>query len=382
MRILFISYNEQLPIYADVIQNQRLVTALSKNAKIDICCRRLGDGQQKYSVYSPNLFFISRIIWKLKSSLRVVFNIDTYIWSCIAYRILRRHIDEYDYVFVTYEPYSIHTLLHKLYKYSKVPIVSIMYDSLVENCFFPQGNNAIKNRLTLEKQIIDESKFVVLNNSKNFCAIKNRYDAQNIFEIPLCGYSKETLTQGFINNHEIFRIVHAGSVHGVRRLDEMLISISYLKRKITNLSDVLEILIVGRCSEAELKKISQYGHQDVIKLHGYCSQSELLRFLQQSDALLLLDPMIKGNYSFPSKLCEYTQMNKPILAFAEESSPSYNYLKTCGHYAFTESESDKMGECILSLMSGIDKLCNERDDNLYDYSPESISQKYLTLCQK
>ena len=162
----------------------------------------------------------------------------------------------------------------------------------------------------------------------------------------------------------------------------MLISISYLKRKITNLSDVLEILIVGRCSESELKKISQYGHQDVIKLHGYCSQSELLRFLQQSDALLLLDPMIKGNYSFPSKLCEYTQMNKPILAFAEESSPSYNYLKTCGHYAFTESESDKMGECILSLMSGIDKLCNERDDNLYDYSPESISQKYLTLCQK
>lgn len=355
MRILFISYNHQEPIYADVIQNIRLIKELEKKADIDICCRKTKGNTERYSISSPNLFFFSRILWKFFPFFRFMFDIDAFIWCVLAYRKIRRYVVLYDKIIVSYAPYSIFYLPYWLNRKSGKDVVSILYDSLVENCFFSNSGKAIRVRSKIERNIFSMSRLCAVNNTKYYDALVSKKYNDKLILLPLCGRNEIYVgsNRKTISNKLI--ISHAGSIHGVRRLKEIIELLDLLSAEVKQIDELVEINIFGRCSDDERSKVNRSGYSSVIQFHNYFGQEELAEKLYNSDVLLLIDPLCEGNFSFPSKICEYTQYDKLILAIAAKDSPSYSFLRAHGHKSFTQEELPDMCYTIKQLLK--DKTC-------------------------
>ena len=383
-KLLFVSYNHSRPHFADSIQNHRLLRYLRESLLIDVLCRaNQGKSTEDHliCVWSPNIFFLDRILFKIFPYLRPVISIDRFLWSLVAFfRLLFIH-KQYDAIIITYEPFSIHPLAAFAKFFCGIKIISVLYDPLVDNLFFHQSSKGRYLRLKLEKKIVLESEFVVVNNEKFFSLLAGRYKMDTIKMIYLCGsdfeYSKFPKSKEV---HDKIRIVHCGNIHGKRNLKCLDETIKILKEKIPNLSEKLEFDFYGDCSPSELERIDKSNNGDLIIFKSPVSQNEIPRILLSADALLLIDPLEEGNNSFPSKLCEYFQSGINIYGYTNNNSPSGIVLHKAGQMVCDGTNVDEMAKsiCKLVLREQTHEL-SSLSEYKTAFNPDVVAQRYITI---
>lgn len=374
-KALFVSYGHENLKVASSVQSHRLTSALRRFYDIDILYRSSSKNDNGVKVASPDLFLIDRILLKIFPFLGSVFSVDRMIWSLKAFMAVKKDLKKYSFIIIPYEPYTTRLFQMLCRKNCDTKIVTVLYDPYYDNIFFSQSKIGKKLRKGIENKIVSNSDCVVVNNNRMYETFCKRYIGKSIYMIPLCGKEDITLTANSTNDK--LNIVFAGNIFGERKIDSLNYTISLLKKQIENLSQKMEISIYGNVFVG-FDKIKEDGNDDVIIYRGFIPASEVDFVLSRADALLLLDPLNKDNYSYPSKLCEYFQYKKVIIAFSGEGTPSFCALKETNNIVHKEGEEQKMADEIRQLIiSG----CHNRtpDNYLLQFYPDNIAKRYKEI---
>ena len=377
-KILFISYGYFDANTADTIQNRRIIYELRKYYDIDIICRsKTKDQDNVYTQNFVDLSIIDRILYKLFPFLRPIISFDMYIWSILTYHKIK--YKKYDYIINVHEPYAIRELGFKLKNKYNAKLITLLYDPCYENAFFCQSKIAYRLRRYMERIICLNSDVVFVNNSIVFNKIKTRYPNLNICEVPLCceeNLLPNKITTNFFNK---YTIIHAGNIHGGRSYKELVESVKLAKQIKPDLSEHLQILLFGQATVEENSRIEKFECSDVLKVMGSIETQKLNNILINSDALLLIDPVIGFNYSFPSKLCDYFALEKPIIAFSSPESVSFQLLKDGNHIVCTAGETLYMANEILRLVREGRNKKVEWNRYSQRFKPSIVVKQYVSI---
>lgn len=378
-KLLFVSYNHGHTNVADSIQNHRLIPALSEYYDIDVLQRKVKGGTE--GVWSPEIYIIDRVIYKLFPFLLSVICLDKWLWCIFAYFKIRKTLSQYKYVVMVYEPYTTRHLHYMIKRWNRSKVISILYDSYLDNIFMDRTNVGISLRKKIERKIFSLSEKVFVNNEKIFNIFKERYPENSIFIVNLCGedHLEVNTTNVFFNKPRI--LIHGGNIYGKRRIDELNAVVCSLKRKRPTLSKELQILLYGSyCINYD--KVREDGNDDVIKKMPPKYGDEFKSIMREADGLILIDPMDELNTCFPSKLCEYYQYRKPIWGFAGKGTPSYLSLTNTGNIVGDTSELEKMVNSLELFLDASDNsyLSFDREcGNLFN--PKTVSIKYREIIE-
>lgn len=336
-KILFVSYNHSLNSVADSVQNHRLIPSLSEYYDVTVIQRRFKGTRQ--GIWSPNIYIVDRILYKLLPSFFSVFSFDRWLWCMLAYKKIKKTINVYQYVIMVYEPYTTRFLHYRIkHDYPKQRVASLLYDPYTDNIFLGRSRVWVKQRKRIEKNIISLSDIIIAYNTKHLSLLKGRYPYAKIKGCEFCGHSPFS-DEFFLNKARRGRLtlVHVGNIYGERKIDGLNRVVTILKTIQKELSARLQIIVYGTYCVGYNKVVID-GNGDVIKHASPRYGDDLYNCIKEADALLLIDPVDEGNTCFPSKLCEYYQYKKPIFAIAAKGTPSYVSLKEAGHVVYDNSE--------------------------------------------
>lgn len=380
-KILLLSVNHNDLRIADSIQNHRLESALAQFMNVKVLKRTKKSEGNKFNIYSPNIYILDRILYKFFPFLISIWCLDKFLWSIVAFLKIRSSLGDYDIVLITYEPYTTRIFQRLVRLYSKCKIGLIIYDPYVDNIFLSQSKMGIWLRKKIEKRIVKSADFVVVNNDRTLSVFKQRYPKSFIDLIPLCGIEHQIQINEEKRNLKKI-LVHAGNIYGKRRIDDLNNVITFLKNKDANISNKIEIRLYGNVCVG-MNKVKISGNDDVIRYYGCLGQEQLKHVINQSDALLLIDPMDKNNFCFPSKLCEYFQYRKPIFGFAGKETPSYMALLESGNCVVDENNTEEMANYLLKWVEDDSEITNRINFCYCDkFMPENIANLYQTIFSK
>lgn len=381
-KVLFVSYNHCLHNKADSIQNHRLIPALSDYYIVDIIQRKVKGMNE--GVWSPNVYILDRFLYKLCPSLISVFSIDRWLWCLFTYIKYRKLLHNYTCVIMVYEPYTTRYLHYMFRHRSNVKILSILYDPYVDNVFFSRTKRGLFFRCNVEKKIVNQSDAVVLNSQILYKIFCDRYKLNKFFYIPFCAEPEEASSQRLQSaGYDKVTILHAGNIHGERHLDTLNEIVTKLKESFKGtLSENLQILLYGDCPDVERDKVLQSGNGDIIGIKEYIGQTELKNIKDKCDALLLINPISIANYSYPSKLCEYFQLNKLIFSIGSYKSAANEDLMEAGCIICDENEIQKMSNALLSLIKNRKTFADRTNKDFYKkFLPQNVANEYHNLIQ-
>lgn len=166
--------------------------------------------------------------------------------------------------------------------------------------------------------------------------------------------------------------VHLGRLYGLRKPDAFIEALKELKEENKDLSDRIVFHQYSEIQNEDIKKIKEYGLEDLFVVHDKVSYDESIRIMKEADVLVLFDTLMPNEPSqpyLPSKIVEYLLLKKPILGICDKNSPSYRILSEYGYNTIGCSKDD--------IKKSIIKILN--NDKEYDYDIQKLNSDTYRL---
>lgn len=147
--------------------------------------------------------------------------------------------------------------------------------------------------------------------------------------------------------------VHLGRLYGLRRIDSFLEALKELKQEDSNIESKIVFHQYSEIQTPDVKKIKEYGLENLFILHDKVSYDESTRIMKDADVLVLFDTLMPNHPNqpyLPSKIVEYLLLRKPILGICDDNSPSYRILNQYG-FGTVGSEVDTIKNNIKELIN-------------------------------
>jgi len=220
--------------------------------------------------------------------------------------------------------------------------------------------------------ICEEQRDFTLRQYSNYEELVRKSVIYPLTYIPQWKMYSELLDTPRVENR-IRQAVHLGRLYGLRRIDSFLEALKELKEEIPDLKNKIVFHQYSEIQAPDVKKIKEYGLDDVFVLHDKVTYQESVRIMKEADILVLFDTLMPGAESqpyLPSKIVEYLMLKKPILGICDDNSPSYRILIEYG-FDTVGSEKEKIKNNIRSLITdrkqidySLEKLNNDNYDKL------------------
>lgn len=380
-----IFYFYAIPDNANGIQMRRFNDGLAGRVKVYTFFRVYDSSfksrENEFGIKSPDLSFLDRVLYKLFPFLIEVFSFDKLIWSIYCVNRIKKEKLIFDYIHISSLPFILQWLGVYLKRKYKKKMVTQLLDPYYDNYLFLHSNNFISKKLRFlaEKEVFKISDCIVVNSNLLCDRIRARYLFCNdkVVSIPLCTdqaivvdqYSKKTF-------HKV-TLVYAGKLYLSRNLDEVVLMLDSLKKKVDDLENRFQILIVGNVPISEKENIRKNDCDKIIFFLDTMQKKNLFELLNQADGLLSIDSLLEDNIFFPSKLCEYFSLQKPIFAITPLISVTRSFLKDANHFSFSKNESILFSDVIVNLIN--DRCCYSEIINKKYYRrflPKSVGNSF------
>ncbi|MFI3283600.1 MAG: glycosyltransferase [Erysipelotrichaceae bacterium] len=126
-------------------------------------------------------------------------------------------------------------------------------------------------------------------------------------------------------------IVHMGRIYGLRNFKNIILAIKELNDEIEHLECKLQIVQYGEFLNRYKKMIEEYNLGNLFVYKEKVSYGQGIQIMKEADALLLVDTIFDDEQKIqpylPSKIMEYFLLRKPIVAIANQLSPTYRLMK-------------------------------------------------------
>lgn len=180
---------------------------------------------------------------------------------------------------------------------------------------------------------------------------------------------------------ETFTMCHSGNLSKERNPENLFIAL----RKIVDCKNVnIRLDIMGHVNQYSESLVEKYRLKDYVRFIGNFSYLEAVNKLQGYDVVVLLEAILDKGIFFPSKLTDYAQSGRPILAISPHEGFAKDLLnKYGGGICVNNQDTEEIYYGLLELYIkwDLNKLTLEYNPSkIYDYcSDAAIIEKYDEL---
>ena len=160
-----------------------------------------------------------------------------------------------------------------------------------------------------------------------------------------------------------FRICHAGNLSAERDPRSFLKALAKLRDM--NPSIKVELEIIGVMPESIMTEVIQLNLEDQVIFTPGMSFVKCLERMQHADVLLMIEAEVKNGIFFPSKIIDYVEVGRPILAISPKKGVIKDLFSSNNYGAFAEVGSST------SIEKALDTIFNDWRSNCV--SPQGIS---------
>lgn len=161
------------------------------------------------------------------------------------------------------------------------------------------------------------------------------------------------LSQKIVKTQDLryFKICYAGALYKGRDPSSLFNAISEILDETVRLRNVIKIVLLGDFSNWIIDLIEKYHLGDNVIIQKSLCFSNSLDFISEMDLLFLLETDYTDGIFLPSKMVDYYQVNRPILAIGPENSEVQGILiEHGGGIYFTHKDTSNLKSKIYELI--------------------------------
>lgn len=238
-------------------------------------------------------------------------------WALFAIREGKKILKEenIDVIISRSTPVVGHLIALKLMPSSKLPWIACFSDPWTQNSYSPAPNRIIKKiDEYLEKKVMLAADKIIVTTEQTKRLFLKKYKIENkIAVIPNSYDSLELLEVVNKKKENKLVITHAGNFYGPRSPEPFFKALKLLSNEM-DVNKKIKVKLIGQ-NKGIKNLVSKYKLNNIVQLIDIIPRKDVFEHLVNSDVLLLIDaPSEQESVFLPSKLIEYINMKKPILA--------------------------------------------------------------------
>lgn len=242
---------------------------------------------------------------------------------------------------------------------------------------------ALQKHQTLEKQVVTTADSVITvsptltnellqldkHHAQKFHTITNGYDAEDY-----------PASNPISSKSNIFCITYAGLIPPNRNPHNLWKSIAELSKN-HQLTKPLKIKLIGKVDKSVQEDIQHNNISSFIEKMDYLPHSEVVQYIQQSDALLLIINQAPNNKGIlTGKLFEYLALQKPILAIGPKDGDAAKLItETHAGIVVDYDDLEGMKNALLLLIQN--KLPSPDKASILKYSREALTEDLTRILE-
>jgi len=320
------------------------------------------------------LYFIEKAVINLESE---------WSWFPLAFlrglQLCRRFRAEL--VYSTGGPASAHLAAGLAAKCMKVPWIAELQDPIVFKDWV-RSKTALKINSKLERFILDNASAVVFltEGAKQRAIRRTAADAAKTHVI-YPGASTADRPPAACPKGDLCRFAHFGSLGGSRNPASFLESLQIVLDQNPDLTGKVRFELYGTMDNLSAKLIAGFKYREVVTDFGKVPRLEALSAMRKSDALVLIQNLDDISYeTIPSKVYEYLQMNRPILALVHKNPQLETMLLQLGHFVAQDDCPAQISSYIKQILELWGKGGPEwRSFSASPYTVQSAAEKLLEI---
>ncbi|MEX2161703.1 MAG: glycosyltransferase [Anaerolineales bacterium] len=285
---------------------------------------------------------------------------DQVVWSSrVVAEIEKRHSPgDFDILLTFGHPWSDHLAGLAIKRALDLPWLAHFSDPWADNPYYQRLNKRQRTKMAQqEASVIDNANAVVFTSRPTIDLVMQKYPAEwkkKTSVIPH-GYDSRWLEKSKSAGRERqrLRVVHTGSVYGLRSLKGLMEALVLVKTE-PGILEHLDIVLVGRIKEQERwqKFAERNGISGSLSFVGQVSYGESLMYASTADVLMIIDAPSEGESVFlPSKLVDYLMYQKPILGLTPDHGATASLLRRLNCVVIPPLESRLIAQELISLLS-------------------------------
>jgi hypothetical protein len=341
-----------------------------------------------YKVEPPVLNRLFRYIDTLKCFVKTGHPIEGCRWAYSAYiqAISLSKDNKYDFILSRAMPENAHLAAMLFSKKSGIPWIANWNDPHTEKAPLPWENiksfSFIKNRYS--KAILNQIKWHTFPSEKlriymSGYLSSSLLDKSSVF--PHIGLDYK-ITQKQDSRH--FAICYSGALYQGRDPSTLFSAVSELISESDEIKSFIKIVLLGKFTSWIYELITKYNLEDYVIIEQPKSYLESLDFISKMDLLFLLEANYSEGIFLPSKMVDYYQVNRPILAMGPPNSEVQGIVNQYGGGVYISySERDDFKGKLFDLF----ELWKDKKINSYVvnstlsriFDPHVIIKKYEDL---
>ncbi len=290
-----------------------------------------------------------------------------------------------DIIYSSGPPHTCHLIAYCLKKLTSMPWVADFRDPWSRNTWKRQKSKLHhKTQSFLESRVVKSADKIILNTDymqnefagfykdqppQKFVAITNGFDPEDFTEIK----------PGEHENKKPFTITHTGTLYKKRDPSNLLLSVSRLAKKRIISPGNFQLNFIGAIGikDVDIRKLtSEYNIDRFVNIIPPVSHKESLKFLANSDVLLIIQP--DTVYQIPGKIFEYIYLRKPILSLSHHGATSDIIIKNNLGIVVPSEDAEEIEKAIIFFYKK--KFHIENNKDLLDmYSGEKLTEKLSSV---
>ena len=187
------------------------------------------------------------------------------------------------------------------------------------------------------------------------------------WEDPVLLRAKKAHSINYLECDQTIRIGHFGRVYGLRLCAEFIEAIRLLIAQYPHLHSRLIIEQYGEFQKSDKALIHEYGLEEVFRLYEKLPYRQYMDRLEQCDAVLIFDTILPEEMIqpyLPSKVLEYSLLQKDTLSITTSRSPLYRICKASHALVAKYDRHDILDQLLLLLHGERSRIqyCYENKD--------------------
>jgi glycosyltransferase involved in cell wall biosynthesis len=256
--------------------------------------------------------------------------------------------------------------------------------------------NFLKNTIDhyLEKVILKQCSNAIFVSNHLLNLYRNKFNfIKNKSIVISNGFDKADLLenkQASIKQNNKIIISHVGGCDPSARKPLIILYLKILETILKNnpkLKDKLQIQFVGIVSQDIREQIQKHHLENVIKTINFVPHNKAIKFMQNSDALLLFSILSTNNKAIlTGKLFEYLMVKKPILAFTPIDSAASQVIQETKSGIVVDCETETTDVMVDKVSDFIDKIISNDfniDNNKFiaKYERKELTKKLAKVLE-
>lgn len=175
-----------------------------------------------------------------------------------------------------------------------------------------------------------------------------------------------------------FIITYTGTIAEVYNPEIIFRALGEINKR--GMKKKLVLRFVGSQSSSVLLMARSYGLEDCLEVIPYVEHSKSIAYLKESDALLLIIPMIENDKGIlTGKLFEYLAAKKPIIGIGPEDGDAASIIRECASGEFFSRNPENVNKIISYINSCIDEKINITGNTHTKYSRRNTTKQIVSL---